>query len=65
MEVPTITLVFVYLALGGAALGLLQFGVGALLWADQKRLIALGAVAALLGLYLGLLTVSLIVAPYG
>lgn len=63
MEVPTITLIFTYLALGGAAFGLLQFGVGALLWADQKRLIALGLVAALMGLYLGMWVVSLIVAP--
>ncbi len=55
------TLIFAYLALAGAAFGLLQFGVGALLWADQKRIIAMGLVAALFGLYLGLWVVSLIV----
>lgn len=62
MDTPVVTLVFVYLALGGAAFGLLQFGVGAMLWAHEKRIIAIGVVSALFGLYLGLLTVSLIVA---
>ncbi len=56
-------LLFMYVALGGAAFGLLEFGVGALLWADQKALIAVGLVAALMGLYLGLLTLSLIIGP--
>jgi hypothetical protein len=54
---------FVYMALGGMAWGLLQFGVGALLWAEQKVLIGLGLVLALCGLYLGLLVVYLIVSP--
>ncbi len=54
-------LLFIYLALGGAAFGLLEFGVGALLWAEQKVIIAIGLVAALMGLYLGLLTVALII----
>jgi hypothetical protein len=53
-------LIFIYVALGGAAFGLLEFGVGALLWADQKALIAIGLVAALAGLYLGLQTLALI-----
>ncbi len=61
MEVPMVGLVFVYLALGGAAFGLLEFGVGALLWAEHKLVMAVGLVAALFGLYLGLLLVSLIV----
>jgi hypothetical protein len=55
---------FVCLALGGMAGGLLQFGVGAMLWADHKILMALGLVSALCGLYLGLLVVFLIIAPY-
>lgn len=55
---------FVCLALGGAAWGLLQFGVGAMLWAEQKLLMALGFFAALGGLYLGLLVVFLLVSPY-
>jgi len=57
-------LIFVCLALGGAAWGLLQFGVGAMLWADQKVLMVIGLAAALCGLYLGLLTVFLILSPY-
>ncbi len=56
-------LVLMYVALGGAAFGLLEFGVGALLWAEEKVIIAIGLVAALIGLYLGLLTLSLIVGP--
>ncbi len=56
-------LIFMYVALGGAAFGLLEFGVGALLWAEEKVIIAIGLVAALIGLYLGLLTLSLIVGP--
>lgn len=55
---------FVCLALGGMACGLLQFGVGALLWAEQKFLMAIGLVAALAGLYLGLMVVFLIISPY-
>jgi hypothetical protein len=55
---------FICLALGGMAWGLLQFGVGAMLWADQKLLMAVGFVAALGGLYLGLLVVFLILSPY-
>ncbi len=55
---------FVCLALGGMSWGLLQFGVGAMLWADQKFLMAVGFVAALGGLYLGLLVVFLILSPY-
>ena len=54
-------LTFMYVALGGAALGLLEFGIGALLYAEQKVLIVLGLVAALCGLYLGLLNVALII----
>jgi hypothetical protein len=56
--------IFVCLALGGASWGLLQFGIGAMLWADQKIFIAIGLVSALCGLYLGLLAVFLIVSPY-
>ena len=55
---------FICLALGGMAWGLLQFGVGAMLWADQKILMAVGFVAALGGLYLGLLVVFLLLSPY-
>ena len=57
-------LVFVCLALGGAAWGLLQFGIGSLLWAEQKILILVGLLAALGGLYLGLLVLFLIISPY-
>ena len=57
-------LLFVCLALGGAAWGLLQFGIGAMLWADQKILMAVGFIAALGGLYLGLLVVFLLLSPY-
>ena len=56
-------LIFMYVALGGAAFGLLEFGVGALLWAEQKILIAIGLVAAMVGLFLGLLTLALIINP--
>ncbi len=56
-------LVFMYVALAGASLGLLEFGVGALLWAEQKILIAIGLVAAMGGLFLGLLTLALIINP--
>lgn len=57
-------LIFVCLALGGASWGLLQFGVGAMLWSEQKVFFAIGVVAALCGLYLGILAVFLIVSPY-
>jgi len=64
METLSLTeCLFVYMALGGMAWGLLQFGVGALLWAEHKALIGLGLVIALCGLYLGLLVVYLIVSP--
>jgi hypothetical protein len=63
MEGAITELVFIYVALGGAAFGLLEFGVGALLWAEQKILIAIGLVAALVGLFLGLLTLALIINP--
>jgi hypothetical protein len=58
------SLILVYLALGGAALGLLEFGVGALLWAEQKVLMVVGLIAALCGIYIGLWLVYLIVNPY-
>ena len=61
MDTPHASLIFMYVALGGAALGLLEFGVGALLWADQKVLIAIGLVAALAGLFLGLQMVALVI----
>lgn len=54
-------LICIYLALAGASLGLLQFGVGAMLWSEQKVIVAVGTVAALGGIYLGLTVVSLIV----
>ncbi len=63
MEGAFTELIFIYVALGGAAFGLLEFGVGALLWAEQKLLIAIGLVAALVGLFLGLLTLALIINP--
>jgi len=53
-----------YMALAGAALGLLQFGVGAMLWSEQKVIVAVGMVAALCGLYLGLMVVFVIVSPH-
>ena len=56
-------LIFMYVALVGAAFGLVEFGVGALLWAEQKILIAIGLVAAMVGLFLGLLTLALIINP--
>jgi hypothetical protein len=63
-SMPFFESLFICLALGGAACGLLQFGVGALLWAEQKFLVAVGLVAALCGLYLGLLVVFLIISPH-
>ncbi len=58
------SLILVYLALGGAAIGLLEFGVGALLWAEQKVLMVVGLIAALGGLYIGLWLIYIIVNPY-
>jgi hypothetical protein len=53
-----------YLALAGAAFGLLEFGVGALLWADHKAAIVVGLAAALGGLYLGLWLIFQVMNPY-
>jgi hypothetical protein len=58
------SLILVYLALGGAAIGLLEFGVGALLWAEQKVLMVVGLIAALGGIYIGLWLIYIIVNPY-
>ena len=63
MDGPLSELIFMYVALAGAAFGLLEFGVGALLWAEQKILIAIGLVAAMVGLFLGLLTLALLINP--
>ncbi|CAA9579340.1 MAG: hypothetical protein AVDCRST_MAG18-2934 [uncultured Thermomicrobiales bacterium] len=60
MEAPLTTLIFLYLAMGGLAAGLLEFGVGAMLWAEEKFLIAFGFVAAMCGLYVGLRLLSMI-----
>jgi hypothetical protein len=64
METSVGSLILVYLALGGAAIGLLEFGVGALLWAEQKFLMVIGLIAALCGLYIGLWLVYIIVNPH-
>lgn len=61
MEMTTGSLIFVCVAMGGAALGLLEFGVGALLWAEQKLLMAIGLIAALGGLYIALWLLNLLV----
>jgi hypothetical protein len=58
------SLILVYLALGGAAIGLLEFGVGALLWAEQKVLMVVGLIAALGGLYIGLWLIYIIINPH-
>jgi hypothetical protein len=57
-------LVGIYMALGGAALGLVEFGVGAMLWSEQKLIIAVGAIAALCGHYLGWVVIFAIVGPH-
>ncbi len=61
MEMTTGSLIFVCVAMGGAALGLLEFGVGALLWAEQKLLMAIGLIAALGGLYIALWLLNLLI----
>ena len=64
METSFGSLILVYLALGGAAIGLLEFGVGALLWAEQKVLMVVGLIAALGGLYIGLWLIYIIINPH-
>lgn len=59
MDASTASVVVAYVALGGAAFGLLEFGIGALLWADQKLIVAVGLAATVIGLYLGMLTIHL------
>lgn len=40
--------------MGGLAAGLLEFGVGAMLWAEEKLLLVFGFIAAMGGLYVAL-----------
>lgn len=61
MEGSLATIIFLYLAMAGLAAGLLEFGVGAMLWAEEKFLIACGFVAAMCGLYVGLRLVAMII----
>ena len=56
-------MIFLYLALGGMALGLLQFGVGAMLWAEEKIFLVFGFLTALCGLYVAARLLSLIFFP--
>ena len=56
-------MILLYLALAGMAMGLLQFGVGAMLWAEEKVLLVVGFLTALCGLYVGILLVALIFFP--
>jgi hypothetical protein len=56
-------MIFLYLALGGMSLGLLQFGVGAMLWAEEKVFLVFGFLTALGGLYVAARLVSLIFFP--
>ena len=56
-------MIFLYLALGGMALGLLQFGVGAMLWAEEKVFLIFGFLTALGGLYIAARLFSLIFFP--
>ena len=60
MEGSIATAIFLYLAMAGLAAGLLEFGVGAMLWAEGKFLIAFGFVSAMCGLYVGLRLVAMI-----
>lgn len=60
MDGSLTAIIFLYLAMGGLAAGLLEFGVGAMLWAEQKFLIACGFVSAMCGLYVGLRLVAMI-----
>jgi len=56
-------MIFLYLALGGMAFGLLQFGVGAMLWAEEKVFLVFGFLTALCGLYIAVRLVALILFP--
>ena len=54
MEASLGSTVFLYLIMGGLAAGLLEFGVGAMLWAEEKFLLVFGFIAAMGGLYVAL-----------
>jgi hypothetical protein len=54
MEASLGSTVFLYLVMGGLAAGLLEFGVGAMLWAEEKILLVFGFIAAMGGLYVAL-----------
>lgn len=56
-------MIVLYLALGGMAMGLLQFGVGALLWAEEKIFLVVGFLTALGGIYVALRLLALIIFP--
>lgn len=56
-------MILLYLALGGMAMGLLQFGVGAMLWAEEKVFVVFGFLTAICGLYVAVRLVSLILFP--
>jgi hypothetical protein len=56
-------MILLYLALGGMAMGLLQFGVGAMLWAEEKVFLVFGFLTALCGLYVAARLAALILFP--
>ncbi len=54
MDAPLGSTIFLYMVMGGLAAGLLEFGVGAMLWAEEKFLLVFGFIAAMGGLYVAL-----------
>jgi hypothetical protein len=56
-------MILLYMALGGMAMGLLQFGVGAMLWAEEKILLVFGFLTALCGIYIAARLFVLILFP--
>jgi len=54
MDAPLGSTIFLSLVMGGLAAGLLEFGVGAMLWAEEKFLLVFGFIAAMGGLYVAL-----------
>lgn len=59
MDAPIGSTIFLYLVMGGLAAGLLEFGVGAMLWAEEKFLLVFGFIAAMGGLYVALRLLAL------
>ncbi len=60
MNESMLTIAFLYVAMAGLAAGLLEFGVGAMLWAEEKFLIVVGFISAICGLYVGLRLLAMI-----